>query len=290
MILSDYHMHSAYSSDSDTPMQNMIEQAIQLHLKEICFTDHMDFDYPKVCLEKDTNGNDYYLDFLFDVTQYIKQIASFREQYQSKINIATGIELGLQSHIVPQVKELMENNSFDFVIGSSHLLYGDDPYYEHFWNQLKRDNEFSSEEKLVQHAIRDYFTEIHQNVQRFPWFQVYGHLDYIVRYAPQKGHYYHPFDYMDIIEEILKDLIQSGRGIELNTSGLKSGLAFANPHMDILKRYKELGGEIITVGADAHTTEYIGYKFNKASEMLLSAGFSYYTTFHHQLPSFHKLI
>ena len=97
-------------------------------------------------------------------------------------------------------------------------------------------------------------------------------------------------DYADIIDEILKLLIEKEKGLEVNSAGLKYGLPFAHPHPDVLKRYRELGGEIITIGADAHKPEHIAYDFAKAEEILKSCGFKYYTEFFEQKPVFKQLI
>ena len=77
-----------------------------------------------------------------------------------------------------------------------------------------------------------------------------------------------------------------GKGIELNTAGFKYGLGFAHPHISILKRYKELGGEVITVGSDAHQPENIAYDFDRAKEVLKDSGFKYYTEFKGRKPIF----
>ena len=91
-------------------------------------------------------------------------------------------------------------------------------------------------------------------------------------------------------DEILKILIQKEKGLELNMAGLKYGLPYAHPHKDILKRYKELGGEIITVGADGHKPEHIAYDFHKVSDILKECGFTYYTEFNKRKPDFCKLV
>ena len=88
----------------------------------------------------------------------------------------------------------------------------------------------------------------------------------------------------DIIDEILRILIQSGRGIEINTAGLKYGLGHPNPHERILKRYRELGGELLSVGSDAHRPEHLAYEFDKVPELLLSCGFRYYTEYRQRKP------
>ena len=307
MILADFHLHSEFSSDSEAPMVSMIERAIELGLKTICFTDHIDFDYPKITPNPKVDGA--YLDFLFDVKSYVECLTMLRETYKSRIDIRIGVELGLQSHIQKEVNELMEQFDFDFVIGSSHLLYGADPYYAYFWDNLRfqyaatidsnkikeqavslgRNQHDELDAYIVKKVLRDYFLDIVSNIKRYPVFQVYGHLDYVVRYAPGKGIYYEPKDYFDILDEALKLIIEGNRGIEINTSALFKGLPYCNPHPKILRRYRELGGEIITVGSDAHFPEAMAYDFKKAEELLLDCGFRYYTTFKKKAPEFHRL-
>ena len=80
--------------------------------------------------------------------------------------------------------------------------------------------------------------------------------------------------------------IEHGKGIELNTAGLKYGLPYAHPHRDVLKRYRELGGEILTIGSDAHKPEHVAYDFQKVPELLESCGFRYYTEFIGRKPVF----
>ena len=91
------------------------------------------------------------------------------------------------------------------------------------------------------------------------------------------------------MDEILKTLVSMGKGIELNTAGLKYGLGWAHPHPEVLKRYRELGGEIITVGADAHAPEHVGFAFEKVPQILKDAGFIYYTVFRKRKPEFIKI-
>ncbi len=110
-------------------------------------------------------------------------------------------------------------------------------------------------------------------------FDALGHLDYIVRYGKEQQKFYSYRQFADEIDEILKYLIANGKALELNMAGMKYGLGFAHPHPDILKRYKELGGEMVTVGSDAHRPEHIAYAYEKAGEILKECGFGYYTEF-----------
>ena len=120
-------------------------------------------------------------------------------------------------------------------------------------------------------------------------FDVLGHLDYVVRYGKHQAEAYSYEKFSDEIDMILRELISSGKGLELNMAGIKYGLGFAHPHPSVLRRYKELGGEIITVGSDAHKAEHIGYEFEIAGELLKSCGFRYYTEFENRKAVFRRI-
>lgn len=263
MITADYHLHTYFSSDSDTPMETMIEQAIQLGLTQICFTDHMDYDFPKK----------YEMDFQFDIDAYCKKIETMQQLYGTEIKILRGIELGLKPTITEKLHHLLNQYSFDYVIGSSHLVNDIDPYYNEFWlNQTKEE------------GILNYFQSIIENIHAFSNFDTYGHIDYIIRYAPDKNHDFTYKKYADILDEVLKTIIQIGKGIEINTAGYKYGLGHPNPQEDIITRYFELGGTYITIGSDAHKPEHMAYDFEKTRLLLLSLGITKYAVFEKRKP------
>ena len=101
-----------------------------------------------------------------------------------------------------------------------------------------------------------------------------------------KNHEYSYGRYKDILDEILKKLISMNKGIELNAGGYHYGLGEPNPCIDVIRRYRELGGEIITVGADAHTPDKIAWEFAKTANVLNDCGFRYYTIFKNRSPEF----
>lgn len=257
MILADFHVHTDFSSDSETPMEDMVKQAVSLGLKKVCFTDHMDLDFPK----------QYELRFVFDVDSYMKKIGELQKKYP-QIQILKGIECGMQTGLGKRYEALLSSYDFDFVINSCHVLYNMDPYYPEFWV-----------ERSEKEGIIAYFEQILANVKEFQDFDTCGHIDYIIRYSPSKGKDFNPFDYMDWIDEILKTVISMGKGIEVNTSGYKYGLGTPHPCTHILKRYKELGGEIITIGSDGHQPCHMAYDFAKAEALLKEIGFRYYAVF-----------
>ena len=113
-----------------------------------------------------------------------------------------------------------------------------------------------------------------------------GHLDYVVRYGPNKNTFYSYEKYKELFDEILKTLIAKGKGIECNTAGFKAGLNHPHPTEEILKRYRELGGEILTLGSDAHQTVHLAYHFSAIGDLLKSCGVRYYTVFKDRKPEF----
>ena len=167
---------------------------------------------------------------------------------------------------------------FDFVIGSSHVVHGVDPYYPNYYDNRDEDT-----------AYMEYFESILENIATDADYDVYGHIDYVVRYGPNKNEFYSYKKFSDIIDEILIKLIEKGKGIEINTAGFKYGLNHPNPTEDIICRYRQLGGEIITIGADGHKPEHIAYDFHKVPEILKNAGFNYYTVFKNRKPDFIKI-
>lgn len=269
-IRADYHMHSHNSGDSNASMEDMIKQAISLNLKQICFTEHYDpdFVYPE--------GEEAI--FELNTDSYLYELIGLKNKYQDQIKVLFGVELGLQAHLKREIAIYSRSYDFDFIIGSSHLCDKVDPYYPKFF-------EGRSEEE-AHHA---YFASILENVKKLPYFDVYGHLDYVLRYGPTKNDAFTYEKHQDVLDQILTHLIEEEKGIELNTSGFDRGFSEPNPYFALLKRYRELGGEIITIGSDAHDAAHIGAHFDKAEEILTACGFKYYCMYENRVPEFIKL-
>lgn len=262
----DTHMHTDFSGDSDTPVSDQIERAITLGMKEICITDHHDYDVLSPT------------DFTLDIDKYLPYMADMQEKYADRIRVNIGIELGLQLHIKEYLEKLVDTYHFDFIIGSSHFIDKLDPYYPEFFNG-----------RTERETYQKFFEVTLKRVQQLDCYDSLGHMDYVVRYGPNKNKEYSYDSYSDYIDPILKALIEKGKGLECNTGGYKYKLGQPNPSKEIFKRYRELGGEILTIGSDAHVPEYIGYEFDKVKEILLDCGFQYYTVFHNRKPEFIKI-
>lgn len=278
MIQADMHMHTWFSMDSEACPRDMADEAVRKGLKTICFTDHFDKDD----LEWGEEG-------IFDVDAYFVEMQKLQEEYAGKLNIRIGIELGFRTYLKDYYEELTKKYPFDFVIGSVHNVpYKKDAEGNILYTDPAAEKLFT--DRTDKEAYRLMMETTLENVRTSDCFQTLGHLDYVVRYGKSREKEYSYTDYADIIDEILKLLIEKEKGLEVNSAGLKYGLLFAHPHPDVLKRYRELGGEIITIGADAHKPEHIAYDFAKAEEILKSCGFKYYTEFFEQKPVFKQLI
>ena len=276
MIQAD--MHTWFSTDSEACPRDMADEAVRKGLKTICFTDHFDKDD----LEWGEEG-------IFDVDAYFVEMQKLQEEYAGKLNIRIGIELGFRTYLKDYYEELTKKYPFDFVIGSVHNVpYKKDAEGNILYTDPAAEKLFT--DRTDKEAYRLMMETTLENVRTSDCFQTLGHLDYVVRYGKSREKEYSYTDYADIIDEILKLLIEKEKGLEVNSAGLKYGLPFAHPHPDVLKRYRELGGEIITIGADAHKPEHIAYDFAKAEEILKSCGFKYYTEFFEQKPVFKQLI
>ncbi|MBR1650770.1 MAG: histidinol-phosphatase HisJ family protein [Lachnospiraceae bacterium] len=270
-ILADCHLHSSFSADSDTPMRDMIEAGIRAGLNTMCFTEHNDFNYID---QDDLKAGDWIL----NVDSYLYELLKYKEEYADRIRLLFGVEIGFQTSCTRENAVLAKSHDFDFIIGSTHLVRGMDPYYPEYF-----------EGRDAEEAYREYFEDELLNIKKNSNFDIYGHLDYVVRYGTDPSKEYDFGRHAELFDEILKTLIDKEKGIELNTGGIKKGMTQFHPCMKVLKRYRELGGEIITIGSDAHKPENVGEYFDRAAEVLKECGFEYYCVFEKRSPEFHKL-
>lgn len=270
-ILADFHLHSDFSGDCCASMDSMVQSGLAQGLAQMCFTEHQDFDFPYLS----ENPPEV---FDLNTDSYLYELIRVREKYAAQIEVLFGVELGIQPHITKELSRYAKSFDFDFIIASSHACRGRDPYYPSFFEGRSEDA-----------AYLDYFESIYENIRKFENFDVYGHLDYVVRYGPSKDAGYSYDKFRDILEKILSLLIEKEKGLELNTGGLRNRLREQNPCTDILRRYRELGGEIITVGSDAHAPKEVAGYFKKAADVLTACGFRYYSVFRNRTPEFIRI-
>ena len=259
----DYHVHSSVSFDSDTSAKDIAAAAARAGLREICFTDHWDY------LPSPTDKHD-----LFSLDEYH---AAYDNLQVDGLTVRRGIEIGLNNWNMANCRELLEQNDFDFVIGSVHYADGHDPHYKEYWDG-----------KTVEQAYMRYLEAELECVRLHKDFDVLGHLTYVCKSPNNPFHAPLPYvDCREIADEIMREVIRNGKGIEINTSGVDKGVDLI-PSIDYVRRFKELGGEIITVGSDSHDDLRIGQYCNETIALLKDI-FGYVCTFEKRKPVFHKL-
>ncbi len=283
-MYADYHLHTAYSDDSVYPMEDVILDSIALGLEEICFTDHVDYgiktdwDNPGgIAYRRGGPGETERIPLTnVDYPRYAAEIQELREKYKDQIQIRMGLEFGMQVHTIPQYEDLFARYPFDFILLSVHQV--DD---REFWTQ-----EFQ-QGRTQEEYIQRYYQELLDLVRQYHHYSVLAHLDLINRYDPA-GPY--PFEKIQpVLTEILKTVIADGKGIEVNTSSHRYGLADLAPSRQILSLYRDLGGTILTIGSDSHKKEHLGAYIRETMKELSEMGFRRHCTFAGMKPIFHDL-
>ena len=259
----DYHMHSRVSFDGHDTGLSMAKAALDAGLKEICFTDHIDYD------PFGTMGN-----MAFDTDEYS---AEYDALEMPGLKIRRGMEFGLTRDNQEQFRRDLRRRDFDFVLGSIHFVDGLDVYMPPFWEGK---TVFQSERRCLEETLA--CVQVHTD------YDVLAHLTYIGKTMANPNPRPVPYDeHRELIDEILRTLAEKGKGLELNTSGLDRCGGYL-PTADYFRRFKELGGEIVTVGSDAHQCVRVGQYSKEACE-LLGDIFGYVCTFEGRKPVFHKV-
>lgn len=258
----DYHIHTMFSDDSNTNMEDIVKDAICKGIKEICFTDHVDHG-----IKTDKNCPYFF---------YKREFERLKKIYVNKITLKFGIEFGLQVEYIDIFKEEFDKYGFDFVIMSNHQVGN-----KEFWTY-----DFQEGKTQAQYHL-EYYKATLDCVRNFKDYSVLGHLDMIKRYDKEGP--YDDENVKEVICEILKQVIKDGKGIEINTSSHQYKLPDTMPSTNILTWYKQLGGKIITIGSDAHDVSRVGSHFDTSIEKLKSIGFDEIYTFENMKPIAHKI-
>lgn len=259
----DFHMHSRLSFDAEGDPAEMVAAARARGLREICFTDHYDLH------ELPHEAPD-----IFTPEEYR---ATYADLDRSGLAVRLGVECGLTLGNRAEIDRFTAENRFDFVIGSVHFTDGYDIYYPDFWRG-----------KTVDEAFHRYLEHTLDCVRLHDSFDVLGHLNYICKCPPNTACV--PLRYADhapLVDEILRTLVAKGKGLEVNTSGVDA-IGAPLPDADFLRRFRELGGEIVTVGSDAHAPARVGQHVDAALELIGSV-FGCVYTFADRKPIRHPL-
>ncbi|MCM1333899.1 MAG: histidinol-phosphatase HisJ family protein [Bacteroides sp.] len=248
----DLHTHSRYSFDGEDGAEEMINRAAALGLNYYALTDHIEvnqFFDPEYEIEK-------------SAAEAATALPPLKEKYAGKLAFLYGVELGQPHHDLALAEKILAAAPYDFVIGSCHMLRG---YEDFYFLDYRKD----PPEKL----LPLYFEEVLEMAETAD-FDVLGHLTYPLRYiAGDHGFAVDMKQYEAAIDEIFRTLIRRGKGIEINTSGYRQKIGKALPDLPYIKRYRALGGEILTIGSDAHNVADLGKNIPDGITLAKAAGF-----------------
>ena len=267
-FLIDYHFHTEISRDSQASWFDMVMAEYNAGARYLCVTDHCDtVDWRTFAIWEPCRTI---------ARQEREMLETYRDLLPPDLNLRLGMEVG-EAHLHPELaEELTSPDWLDFILGSYHIMerYGD------YFTQDYSDPAFCRELWDI------YLTDL-QRVADMDFFDVMAHIGYWRRYAWQQGvdTALTLKDYGDRVEHLLRTLVDHGRGIELNCSGIRDGCG-PFPSEEILRLYRDLGGEIVTVGSDAHRPADAAKCVDQGLALLQRCGFRYVAAFTRHRPEF----
>ena len=276
-MIADYHVHCVFSDDSWYPPEQVCEDAWRQNLDEICFTDHVDYgikpDWDDALSAKVMEGQRI---LNVDYDAYFPCIEALRETWAGRLTVKAGFELGVQTHTIPQYNALWERYGaqLDFALLSIHQV-GDAEFWTGEFQEGRSQEEYN----------RAYYQELYDVATSFDHWSVLAHVDLIKRYDPA-GALGFPAN-RDLVAATLEHAIAQGKGIELNTSSVRYGLADSQPAEEIWRLYRDLGGTVVTLGSDSHSPEHLGAYLRHFQRYLASLGFEGFYTYDYMVPTFH---
>ena len=269
--LFDNHNHSQFSFDGKkTTIEKSALSAKNKGLGGICFSDHCDFYVPPMKAAFENLVPEY-----FDVPQQQAEIDRVSGLICDRnFKILKGIEIGMYEECREQIRKVLNDNKFDQIIASVHYIDRTDPYYGGFYDG-----------KDWKQAYGRYLETIYREMTWLKDFDIMAHYDYIARYAPYPQASILYRDFSDIFDEMFTYLTQEGKALEINTKSYQDYKG-RTPQLDLdlLRRYKEMGGEFISLGSDSHDPERPGDKFGHYAELLKSLGFRWTAHYENRKP------
>ncbi len=259
----DLHVHTDNSFDGNHSATFFCEKAEMLDLRAIAFTDHCEVDQFR--------GDSAYEKRIF---QAFFEISKVRSAFRGKLLVLNGIELGQPAYDIETANSIVNRYDYDQILGSVHNLRGGEDFY--FMENLS----LPQAEKL----LKEYFNAI---IEMLEWgnFDILAHLTYPLRYFYSKSNLDIDLNkYKKQIDEILLRTVKSEKSLEINTAALRQPLNKLSPEVDVIKRFKELGGKYVSVGSDVHYAEHLAADIDMAYNAALEAGFDSITFFEKRTP------
>ncbi len=268
MFLADLHTHSDCSNDGSYSMTDMLAAADSTGIDAICITDHCDMEkYDTGLFDPDC----------FDWERVLLEYEKARST-SHRAELLLGIELSSAARYPEFARSVTGGLPLDFIIGSVHNLKDSVDFYC---------LEYESEKQCMD--LLELYVEEHFELLKLCDFDVLGHIGYPLRYMTARGYELSLMPFAERLCDLFKALAETGRGIEINTSGLRGRLCSTMPDLSLLRLFRECGGEIVTIGSDSHEPEHIGSGLRDAQSMLSEAGFRYQCIFRNRKAEFVKI-
>jgi histidinol-phosphatase (PHP family) len=244
--LVDYHVHSTFSCDGRSSINDLCKKAVELKFLEIGFSEHMDFD-----------PSDEGFGF-FNYGSYGSAIEEARLLFKNELIIRKGVEVDYQKHFEDQIRDWLKGKNFDFVIGSVHYVKG-----EILGPQLLA-------KRNLKEIYEEYFDEVENSIESH-LFNVVGHLDVVRKYVVNRVIHRGYSEYWKKLEAVLEEIRDSKMFLEINSkpSFFKPRCLEVSPNEKAVKRYLDCGGKRVSIGSDAHSKEELGNGVKETFDFLV---------------------
>ncbi len=267
MKICDMHIHSNNSFDAESSVDRICKAAISRGMYAIAVTDHCEAAFINRPEESEFG------DFSKRIPKSVSEINEAKQKYSSKLKVLCGMELGEPMHDPDCTQKALGFGDFDFVLASVHNLKNMQDFY--YMDFSKAD-----EQKL----LKMYFDELIETAD-FKYFDSLAHLTYPLRYIKSTtGRLPSLEPYYKQIDQIFKILIKNNKALEINVSGLFKELGTTLPDKDLISRYRQLGGNLITIGTDSHNAQSVGVGIDKGIKTALECGFTHYAIYEKHKP------
>ncbi|HIY44889.1 MAG TPA: histidinol-phosphatase HisJ family protein [Candidatus Borkfalkia excrementipullorum] len=262
MIRTDIHTHTKFSADGRNSIEEMIAAAMQKGLAWYGISEHFNYDYDRLHLTID--GQEVPP---IDERAYFTRARELQKQLRGKLHLLVGAEFGYDNanSTLQRYIETEQEYSPDFVVNSVHTCLGMDCYFPHYCVG-----------KSKEYAYNAYLYRVLESLDAPYRYDIVAHVGYCSRNATYPDPKLRYEDYADVLDEILKRIIARGKILEVNSSAKTAGSPFI-PDTDILERYFELGGRMVSFASDAHDTTRIADRRDIVVAALKKIGFTHLT-------------
>lgn len=266
-IICDTHVHSRNSFDGESTVREICDSAVEKGISTVIITDHM--EAPEIRLgDKSVYGN-----AVKSITQSVADVEELAEEYSGKVKLLKGMELGEPMHMPEMTKKALKIADFDYILASVHNLKDEEDFYYLEYNSQN-----------VPKLLERYFDELLDTAKNAD-FDSLAHLTYPLRYIVERtGKIPDMEPYAETIDEIFLTLVKRNKALEINTSGLFKKIGTTLPDLDLIRRFRELGGSLITVGSDAHNSKNLAAGVEQGIDLARLCGFKSYTVYQNRIP------